>query len=100
MNDDDDAPLPPLQTALLDAVDVDRLLSDIAACGELIEVRVKGAPCERAEAGGSALARARMALDGGALGVQLRYRHDGREWWDTLVRASGGVRLVRVEATR
>ena len=32
------------------------------------------------------------------LGLQVRYRHDGREWWDTLLALSpGGFRLVRIE---
>jgi len=47
-----------------------------------------------------ALNAAHNALFEGAAGVQLRYVHDGVEWWDTLMRTERGARLVRMEAPR
>jgi hypothetical protein len=38
-------------------------------------------------------------LKGGEVrGVQVWYRHDGREWTDTILRVSDGYRLVRMAA--
>ncbi|WP_437629583.1 hypothetical protein [Sorangium sp. So ce854] len=96
-------PLPPLQEAVLDEATLDRLFLDIAGAAEIVSVSLKagatvragGLP--RAEGAGDELATARRALgDGTALGVQIRYRFGGSEWWDTLLRTPSGVRLVRV----
>jgi hypothetical protein len=32
--------------------------------------------------------------------VQLRYRHRGEEWWDTLMPSGSGIRLIRISHTR
>ncbi len=42
------------------------------------------------------LDRARSALRAGSA-VQLRYVHEGVEWWDTLLPMGDGVRIVRVD---
>lgn len=90
--------LPPMQIAVLDAETVDQLFFDIEAAAELVEVVLKGAPEEHASAGPLTLSAARDALAARrVLGVQLRYRHAGKEWWDTLMLVPEGVRLVRIE---
>lgn len=102
MNDPATTPdaLPPVQIAVLDAATVDQLFFDIGAAAQLIEIVVKGGGELHAEAGPLDLARARDALvSRRILGVQLRYRHAGKEWWDTLMHTDGGVRLVRIEHT-
>ncbi|MCB9561948.1 MAG: hypothetical protein H6709_13620 [Kofleriaceae bacterium] len=93
--------LPPIHEALLDAATLGQLFLDVATVTEVLGVSIKGGPRTRAEdAAGeprAQLARAHELLDAGVVaGVQLRYRHDGRQWWDTLMRAPGGVRLIRV----
>jgi hypothetical protein len=91
--------LPELQDALLDEKTVDRLFFDVKHAAELIGVAFKGGSQERASAtaAGDALDQAREALRAeSVLGVQLRYRHRGREWWDTLLRTPAGIRLVRI----
>jgi hypothetical protein len=51
--------------------------------------------------GPPSLELARNALAAGvASAVQLRYRFGGQEWWDTLVRIEGGVRLIRISHTQ
>jgi hypothetical protein len=96
---DDELLLPELQDALLDAPTVEQLFLDIRHASELLGVSLKGGAEARASelASSDPLAHAQEALrQGSVLGVQLRYRHRGREWWDTLLRVSGGVRLVRI----
>jgi hypothetical protein len=96
MDTHDDPPLPPLQETTLDEGMLDALFLDVGALGQLLSVVVR--PREGlARPTRPSLERAREALRSGeALGVQLRYRHQGSEWWDTLMPAPGGVRLVRI----
>lgn len=91
--------LPPVQEAILDEATLDRLFFDVAHGAELVEVVTKGgAEAYAGEPGAPDLSRAREALRSGrAFGVQLRYRFGGTEWWDTLMRVPGGVRLVRID---
>ena len=94
----DDVPLADLQDEVIDPERLGQLLFDIETQTELIEIRVKGAATAQASAGVRTLAAARALLEsGGVLGVQLRYRWRGYEWWDTLVRSPAGLRLVRIQ---
>lgn len=94
------APLPPMQIAVLDTATLDQLFFDLAAAAELIEVIVKGGGELHAKAGPPVLDEAREAFVSRAiLGLQLRYRHAGKEWWDTLMHTEEGIRLVRIEHT-
>jgi hypothetical protein len=98
---DEPLELPELHQAVLGSAEVDALFADIAALTEVVEVSVKGRALAGAGEGGTTLAIARGALAAGAVcGVQIRYRHRGVEWWDTLLRAQDGVKLVRIEAPR
>jgi hypothetical protein len=101
---DDAAPphLPPVHEALLDLRTVDQLFADIATTTELLSVTMKGGATHRASplVAGSAdeLERARRALLAGEIrGVQIRYLHDGKEWWDTLMLTREGVKLIRID---
>ncbi len=75
---------------------LDQLFEDVTLAAELLEVRVKPGAVKYAEAGALDLAAARRALTAGA-GVQLRYRHAGASWCDTLLPVEGGVRVVRMQ---
>ncbi len=95
---DEDVPLPPVHDAVLDEAFVERLFADVGACTELLSVSTKGGAERRAEASVS-LDDARRALHAGAIhAVQLRYRHQGHEWCDTILRQPAGYRVVRIEA--
>jgi hypothetical protein len=92
----DDLDVEPLQVAVLDEGTVDQLFFDVGAAAELIDVAVRGGEDVRGAVSRPGLGEARDALvSGRAVGIQLRYRFRGVEWWDTLVRIEGGVRLVR-----
>lgn len=99
--DPDEIELPQLQQTVLDELTLDQLLFDIAGIGEQIEVSFKGGPLQHATPSpdpGQGLLQARAALmEGTVLGVQIRYSYQGLRWLDTLLRASGGVRLVRMQ---
>ncbi|RMG18019.1 MAG: hypothetical protein D6731_03065 [Planctomycetota bacterium] len=91
--------LPELQQEIIDASTLERLLDDLAACAEDLEVLPKRGRHRPCEPGGSewTLAATREALLCGELhGVQFRYRHQGQAWCDTVLPAPGGWRLTRM----
>ena len=99
MNDNTDK-LPDVQQGLLDPATLQKLASDIEACGDLIDVSVKNGASQRAaelEGGRVDLQRlfARVA-SGEVRGVQVRYQFEGVVWWDTLLYGEAGVRLTRI----
>lgn len=91
-------PLPEVLEGTIDAATLDALFDDIAATGGLLAVVLKRGRTAEPPRGASALADARDALLGGGVSaVQLRYRHEGREWWDTILAAGPGAwRVVRI----
>lgn len=98
---DETPPLPVVHEALLDDATRDQLFFDVAHAAELVELRVKRLPGARVGEGAAAvsLEEARELLAAREIvGVQLRYVHGGRTWWDTLLSTPEGTRLVRVEA--
>jgi hypothetical protein len=92
-------PLPDLQQATFDVVELEHLLRDLAACAHVTEVipkyaatgRVTEVPALTLEDG------RRLLLDGSARAVQFRYRFEDADWWDTvMVLPDGQFRLVRI----
>lgn len=91
--------LPEMVPAVLDGSEVEALFTDLAFETTVVGVLLRAPDSEPAGAGGAApnLRVARDALlSGRASGVQLRYLHEGVEWWDTLMRTDAGFRVVRV----
>lgn len=83
----------------LDGALFEDYFADLDELAEVFEVRTKGGPEDRSEGAHLSLDQARMLLVVGQVrGVQIRYRHDGLEWIDTLVRQPDSVRLIRMEA--
>ena len=90
--------LPDLHQAVLDTATVEQLFHDIESCAQLAELIPKyaahgyvppDAALTAAEARSLLLTRQLRAL-------QLRYRYDGADWWDTLQVLPDGFRLVRI----
>ena len=97
--DQDGAPkLPDLNQATLDWAGVEVLLRDIAACTQVTEIIPKAlAQGYVADGVALTLADARRLLEERAVrGLQIRYRYDGADWWDTLMVLPEGWRLVRI----
>jgi hypothetical protein len=90
--------LPELHTTLLDLSQVAQLLADIEACTELVEILPKYGPqVQVPDSAGMTLTEARTLLAARSVrGLQLRYRFDGADWWDTLMVAGEHFRVVRI----
>lgn len=90
----------PLQDAMLDAAALAQLVLDVEQAAELIAVMIRPLGARRATMAPASLGEAHRALRDRTASVQLRYRHAGEEWWDTLLPLPSGTRLVRINHTR
>lgn len=90
--------LPPMSDAVLDDEAVAALIRDIGELAELDEIIIKSRPGYVDDQQTVTLADAqKLIADKAVRGVQIRYRHNGSHWWDTLMPVPDGVRLVRVK---
>lgn len=91
-------PLPAVHEGQLDDEGLEALFTDVATAATLLAVVVKRGRTAEPPSVASALEAARAQLRAGAArAVQLRYRHEGREWWDTISPcAPGRWRVVRI----
>ena len=90
---------PVMNTAMLDAAGVESLLRDIESCTELLEIVPKySRQCLISEPGERlTFSDARALIQRADVrGLQIRYRHEGAEWWDTLMNQGERWRLVRI----
>lgn len=75
------------------------LVSDLTNVAHIEQVIVKGGEFELASQGDISLPDAvELLLDKKVRGVQIRYRWDNIDWFDTLLNAPQGVKIVRVKA--
>jgi hypothetical protein len=93
--------LPELLQQDIDVDTLRALFRDVSALGEALEVLVKTTHLQHASPERLTPER---ALDGLLRGewraVQLRYRHEGQEWLDTVMRLPHGYRVVRMAPLR
>ena len=93
----DDVAATSVQETSLDEQSLDRLFSEIAGAGSIPQVFFRDGRPATLPASGDALATAREALRRQTTrGIQLRYRGQDAEHWDTLTPQSTGARLVRL----
>lgn len=91
------ANLPELQDALVDQGTLECLFRDIAMCTHVLEVIPKFA--RDVMTGDEKLSiedALRLLVQGQARAVQVRYRHESAEWWDTIMETPQGFRVVRI----
>ena len=89
--------LPQLQQVEVDDALLDALVTDLSALTEIL--------CVMPKAGSGRVLPKTMPLDEGVQmlrgnnlrGLQVRYRYDGDEWWDTLMQTPNGIRLTRIK---
>ena len=87
--------LPELHSSDLDAATLAALFDDLEAHAAVLDVLVKGGARQEASPVPVALREAQAMLASGRVrGVQVRYRWDGGEWRDTLLRTPTGTRVV------
>jgi hypothetical protein len=76
---------------------LERLFEDIAACAEVIEVTPKFADHTYTAPGSLTLDEGRVLVaEERVRALQIRYRYEEAEWWDTIMLVRGTVRLVRI----
>ena len=92
-------PLPDLNQATLDWPGVEALLRDIETCAQVTEIIPKAAAQGYVnDQQALTLEDARRLLEERAVrGLQIRYRYDNADWWDTVMVLTNGWRLVRIK---
>lgn len=93
--------LPELNQSIIDAPTLHQLVADIQSLTEILEVIPKGAPDRYvAEPGATPAMNIELGRDlllaGEIRGLQIRYRHEGAQWWDTLLHTPDGIKIVRI----
>lgn len=89
--------LPELFHGELDGPLFEALLDDLERFATIESVHLKAGPEEHADETHITLEKARMLLVLGTVhGVRIRYRHEGVEWIDTILRGRRALRLVRM----
>ncbi len=89
--------LPELEEGLLDEAALRTLCEEILAHTELDQVLAKGPSGGHTPNKGWDLGEALEALIGAQVrGIQLRYRYQGKAWFDTILRSPDGYRVVRM----
>jgi hypothetical protein len=94
------APLPDLHQSELDEATLRQLFEDVRTHTELMEVIPKYAATGYVpEIAAITMAEGlELLLSGGVRALQLRYRHDGTIWWDTLMPTPQvSFRIVRIQ---
>ena len=92
--------LPEVNEGRLDREALTALARDVEALCEVLAVIPKAGPRAHASPRQLGLSEGMALFAAGELrGLQLRYRHEGQEWWDTLIAAGPDrYRLVRIAA--
>ncbi len=84
--------------AFVDPATVEQLFVDLEGAAEVLAVMAKGGATDRAHGGALSLEEGRqLFVSKKVKGLQIRYRYEDSEWWDTLMHTPGGVRIVRIE---
>lgn len=96
----DQPPLPDLLQSDIDASTLRQWITDVGTLTEIIEIIPKhrrGYVEEHAES--PQLDEAyQMLVEGRVAGLQIRYLHQGKLWWDTVMPLPEGCfRIVRIE---
>jgi hypothetical protein len=93
--------LPELQDEEINLATASTILSDIEHGTDVLDIRLKGSAAAHVLPGRVSIGLARETfLRGSVAGVQIRYRHQGRHWCDTLMRTPTGARIVRIATDR
>lgn len=90
--------LPDLNRAELDWPTVEQLFRDVASLTQVLEVIAKTGARLHAKDNPLTMDDALALLkQRDVMGVQLRYMHDGVQWWDTLMWRDDAIQLVRIQ---
>ena len=93
-------PLPDLLQSDIDEATLRQLITDIGTHTEILEIIPKHAPgyVEENPAPIQLDEAFHMLATRSVRGLQIRYRHQGKTWWDTVMPLPGSLfRIVRIE---
>jgi hypothetical protein len=96
----DTPPLPDLLQSDLDEATLRQLITDIGTHTEVLEIIPKHVPgyVEENPAPLQLDEVYQMLVSRSVRGLQIRYLHQGKTWWDTVMPLPGGLfRIVRIE---
>jgi len=86
-----------VQQADLDKTTVQSFLEELEEAGEILAVMAKPGPGKANPEPVSLGDGSEQLLAGRLRGLQIRYRQDGEEWCDTLIRTANGYRITRMK---
>lgn len=92
-----DNPLPELHQTVLTADQLNALFSDLQACTEILLVMPKAAPGYVGVKEVSLEEGKQLLVNGDLRGLQIRYRYQNEEWWDTLIHRDGQIHITRIQ---
>lgn len=89
--------LPELLQTALDAKTLDALFDDLEACTEILAALPKTGTGYTTPQLINLREGQRLLAEGKLRGLQIRYRYQGEEWWDTLIQRHGQVQITRIQ---
>ncbi|MCC6234953.1 MAG: hypothetical protein IT580_20080 [Verrucomicrobiales bacterium] len=91
-------PAPLLTEGLVDEALLLRLVADLESCAEILEILAKSGPSTMSESGSRLGMREAFHLltQRRLRALQVRYRYQGEEWWDSILALPVGFRVVRI----
>ncbi|ADE53090.1 hypothetical protein [Coraliomargarita akajimensis] len=89
--------LPELTQTELDPETFHSLFTDLASCTEILAVIPKAGPGYVAPKTISLTEGQHLLISEQVRGLQIRYRYQGDEWWDTLISDGSSIRLTRIK---
>lgn len=89
--------LPELHQTILDPKTVCALFADLEACTEVLAVLPKAGPGYTTPEDIGLHEGQALLAEGALRGLQIRYRYQSEEWWDTLILRDGQVHITRIQ---
>jgi hypothetical protein len=72
-------------------------VTDLKACAEILVVMPKAGPGYVAPKEIDLDEGAKLLESGQLRGLQIRYRYQNEEWWDTLINRDGNISITRIQ---
>jgi len=92
-----EAKLPELHQTILDDQTLEALFADLQACTDILAVMPKAGPGYVTPKDVGLEEGERLLKEGSLRGLQIRYRYQGEEWWDTLIQRDNQIHITRIQ---
>lgn len=89
--------LPELHQTILTPETVRDLFADLKACTEVFAVMPKAGPGYVTPEDIGLTEGEALLVEGALRGLQIRYRYQNEEWWDTLINRDGQIHITRIQ---